>query len=92
MRCNAFKYTKLHLNKLGKSSSPLQNQSNCREQISTKEYSTSKTSDKGSGANSVFEDNGDCSGELGEMASQSNVGGVGRCEEGGGRVGQAAIV
>ena len=70
---------------------PLQNQSKCRE-ISTKEYSISKTSDKGNGANSEFEDNLDCSGELGEMAIQSDVGGVGRYEEGGGRVGQAAIV
>ena len=53
---------------------------------------TGETSDKGNGAGSEFEDNGDCSGELGDMASQSDVGGVERCEEGGGRVGQAAIV
>ena len=53
---------------------------------------TDETLGKGNGASSEFEDNGDCSGELGEMASQSDVGSVGRCEEGGGRVGQAAIV
>ena len=53
---------------------------------------TNGTSDEGNGASGEFEDNGDHSGELKEMISQSDVGGVGRFEEGSGRVGQDAMV
>jgi len=38
---------------------------------------TGETSDKGNGAKGEIEDNGECSGELGEMTSQSDVNGVG---------------
>ena len=48
--------------------------------------------DAGNGAKGEIEDNGECSGELGEITSQSDVDGGGRFEEGGGRVGQDAIV
>ena len=51
-----------------------------------------ETSDEGNRASGEFKDNGDCSGELWEMTSQSDVGAVGWFEEGGGRVGQDAIV
>ena len=53
---------------------------------------TNGTSDVGNGASGEFKDNGDRSGELGEMTGQSDVGGVGRFEEGGGRVGKDAMV
>ena len=41
---------------------------------------------------SEFGDNGVTPGELREMTSQADVRGVERCEEGGGRVGQDAMV
>lgn len=44
------------------------------------------------GASGEFKDNGVSPGELGERTSQSDIGGVGRCEEGGGQVGQDAMV
>ena len=53
---------------------------------------TDRTSDEGNGAVGELEDNGDHSGELVEMTSQSDVGGVGWFEEGGGQVGEEAIV
>ena len=49
------------------------------------------TSDEGIGASGEFEESGDPSGELGEMISQSDVGGVGRFKEGSHRVGQDAM-
>ena len=63
-----------------------------RELVSNGKTETSETSDKGNGAKGEIEDIGECSGELGEMTSQSDVDGVGQFEEGGGRVGQDAIV
>ena len=45
---------------------------------------TDRTSDESNGAIGEFEDNGDRSGELGELTSQSDVGGVGWFEEGSG--------
>ena len=53
---------------------------------------TGETLEEGNGAKGEIEENGECSGELGEMTSQSDVDGVGWFEEGGGRVGQDAIV
>ena len=45
---------------------------------------TDRTLDVSNGAIGEFEDNGDRSGELGELTGQSDVGGVGWFEEGSG--------